>query len=262
MQLMTSYSRRIDRPGGRELDPFPNYMNRFMIRIGNPAIKPQYTDSYELGLMKRFDNSSFISAEAFYKVTNDLISRVQELRDDDIIYMTYENLNQDYSFGSEVMANINATKWLLLNGSFSVYRYRIEGELDGESIDRSSTNYNGRLNTTVKFSPDSRLQFTSFYRGPSVSAQGENSGMLFSNLSYRHEFMNKKLSAVISLRDVFGTMKFESESFGNDFQSKFRMNRESQILTLTLSYKINNYKMDNGGGDGTREMDFDGGGDF
>ena len=260
MQLMTSYSRRIDRPGGRELDPFPNYMNRYTIRIGNPAIKPQYTDSYELGLMKRFGTSSFLSAEAFYKVTNDLISRVQELGDDDIIYMTYENLNQDYSLGTEVMANVDATKWLMLNGSFSVFRYRIEGELDGESIDRSSTNYTGRLNTTIKFNPDSRLQFTSFYRGPSVSAQGENKGMLFSNLSYRQEFMNKKLSATLSLRDVFGSMRFESLSYGNDFQSKFRMDRESQVLTLTLSYKINNYKLDRSGEDGVREMDYDDGG--
>ena len=261
-QLMSSYSRRIDRPGGRELDPFPSYMNRYTIQVGNPALNPQYTDSYELGLMKKFGTTSFLSAEVFYKVTNDLISRVQQLGEDEIIYMTFANVNNDYSLGSEVMANVNATKWLLLNGSVSVFRYRIEGELDGESIDRTSTNYSGRLNATIKFSPDARLQFTSFYRGPSVSAQGENKGMLFSNISYRQEFMNKKLAATVSLRDAFGSMRFEGLSFGNDFQSRFKMKRESQVLTLTLSYKINNYKMDRSGGDGTREMDFDGGGDF
>lgn len=259
-QFMTSYSKRIDRPGGRELDPFPSYIDRFTIWVGNPGLDPQYTDSYELGLMQRFGTSSYISLEGFYKQTNNLISRVQELGDDGILYMTYENLNKDHSLGGEFMANINLTEWLLLNGSFSVFRYRIEGELDGESIDRTSTNYNGRINTTIRFSPNSRLQFTGYYRGPSVSAQGEYKSMLFSNLAYRHDFMNKKLSATLSFRDMFGSRSFESISHGQDFSSMFKMNRESQVLTLTLSYKINNYKLDNGNGGrdgGGMDMDVD-----
>ncbi|MFA5327512.1 MAG: TonB-dependent receptor [Prolixibacteraceae bacterium] len=242
-QLMASYSKRVNRPGGRDLDPFPNYMNQYTIRIGNPNLKPEYTDSYELSYMRKF-GTSFLSLETFYRTTNDLMSRIQQMKDDGIIYMTIDNLNRDYSTGGELMGNFNFTKWLLVNASFSLYDYKIKGQILGQSIDKESTNYSGRMNATFKFSPDSRMQLTGFYRGPSVSAQGDQKGMMFTNLSFRQDFMKKKLSATLSVRDLLGTGKFEGTSYGDGFKSSFKFQREPRVFMLTLSYKINNYKMD------------------
>lgn len=241
-QLMTSYSKRINRPDGRDLDPFPSYMNKYTIRSGNPALKPEYTDSYEFSYMKKFGNS-FVSLETFYRTTNNLITRLTKVVDD-ISYMTVDNMNRDYSLGGEIMGNINVTKWLLLNTSFSLYDYKLKGEVLGRSVDKESTNYSGRMNATIKFNPDSRLQLTGFYRGPSVSAQGEQKGMIFTNLSYRQDFMKKKLTATVSVRDLLGTMRMQGTSYGDNFSSTFKMTREPRVLMLTLSYKINNYKMD------------------
>ncbi|HEY3369640.1 MAG TPA: TonB-dependent receptor [Prolixibacteraceae bacterium] len=241
-QFMTSYSRRINRPDGRDLDPFPSYMNQYAIRTGNPDLKPEYTDSYELSYIRNF-GKSFLSFETFYRTTNNLITRLQK-QVGEISYMTMDNLNRDYSAGGEIMGNVDATKWLLINTSFSLYNYQLKGQVLGQSVDRQSTNYSGRLNATIKFTPDSRLQLTGNYRGPSVSAQGDQKGMMFTNVSYRQEFMKKKLSATLSMRDVLGTAKFEGTSFGDNFKSSFRMQREPRVLMLTLSYKINNYKME------------------
>ena len=241
-QLMSSYSRRINRPGGRDLDPFPSYMNQYTIRLGNPDLKPEYTDSYELSFLRKF-GSSFISLETFYRTTSDKIERSTMVRND-TSFMTSLNFERDHSLGGELMGNINITKWLLINTSFSLYRYILKGQLLDEFIDRQSTNYSGRLNTTIKFSSDSRLQLTANYHGPSVSAQGDQKSMMFTNLSYRQEFMKKKLTATVSVRDVLGTAKFEGTSFGQDFKSTFRMQREPRVVMLTLSYKINNYKID------------------
>lgn len=241
-QFMGSYSRRINRPDGRDLDPFPNYMNQYTIRIGNPDLKPEYTDSYEFSFIKNFDKS-FVSLETFYRTTNNLITRIQR-QQGEISYLTMDNLNRDYSIGGEIMANADITKWLLINTSFSLFNYQLKGEVLGKSVDKQSTNYSGRLNATVKFSPDSRLQLTGFYRGPSVSAQGDQKGMVFTNLSYRQEFMKKKLSATLSVRDLLGTMRMQGTSVGDGFKTTFKMTREPRVLMLTLSYKINNYKME------------------
>jgi len=241
-QLMTSYSKRINRPDGRDLDPFPSYQNKYTIRSGNPALKPEYTDSYEFSYMKKFGNS-FLSLETFYRTTNNLITRLTKVVDD-ISYMSVDNMNRDYSLGGEIMGNINVTKWLLVNTSFSLYDYKLKGEVLGKSVDKESTNYSGRLNATVKFNSDSRLQLTGFYRGPSVSAQGDQKGMIFTNLSYRQDFMKKKLTATVSVRDLLGTMRMQGTSYGDNFSSTFKMTREPRVLMLTLSYKINNYKMD------------------
>jgi len=241
-QLMASYSKRVNRPDGRDLDPFPSYMNQYTIRIGNPELKPEYTDSYEFSYMRKF-GGSFVSLETFYRTTNNLMQNITTF-DNGISYMTIANLNRDYSLGGEIMGNINATKWLLINSSFSLYNYKIRGEVLGKSIDRESTNYSGRLNTTVKFTNDSRLQLSGFYRGPSVSAQGDQKGMMSANLSYRQEFMKKKLSATLSIRDILGTAKWEGTAYGSNFKSSFKNSREPRVVMLTLSYKINNYKLD------------------
>jgi outer membrane receptor protein involved in Fe transport len=258
-ELMASYSRRINRPGGRDLDPNPTYYNRYTIRIGNPNLKPEYTDSYEIGALRRFGRS-YISLDGFHRITNNKIEGYETL-ENDIFILRSDNFDRDFSTGVELTGNINFTEWLMVNASASMYQYRISGNFDGESFNRESTNWNGRMNTTLKFSDNSRFQVNAFYRGPSVSVQGESKAMFFSNLSYRHDFFKNKLTATVSVRDPLGTAKFERESYGPDFNSWFQWKREPRVVMLTLSYRINNFRenraerggngegMDNGGGD-------------
>ncbi|MFW6290542.1 MAG: TonB-dependent receptor domain-containing protein, partial [Mariniphaga sp.] len=260
-ELMASYSRRINRPNGRDLDPNPNYYNRYTIRIGNPDLEPEYTDSYELGALRRFGRS-YLSLDAFHRITRNKIDGYQTL-EDGIFYLRSGNFNKDYSTGLEFTGNISFTDWLLVNATASMYHYRITGEINGNSVDRESTNWNGRMNTTLKFSENSRMQLNGFFRGPSVSPQGETKSMIFTSVSYRHEFFDKKLSATVSVRDPLGTGKFERESYGPDFNSWFQWKREPRVVMLTLSYRINNFRSEARNGDygGGGEMD-DGGGEF
>ncbi|MCK3683543.1 TonB-dependent receptor [Maribellus sp. YY47] len=258
IEFMTSYSRRINRPRGRDLDPTPNYYNRYTIRFGNPDLKPEFTNSYELGAMYRFDRS-YISLDAFHRITNNKIDRIETLGDDGIYYLNTDNFDKDYSTGAELTGNVNFTKWLLVNASVSLYHYRITGDLNGESVDRSSNNLSSRMNTTFKISQSSRLQLQGFFNGKSVSAQGERKAMIFTNISYRQDFWNNKLTATLNVRDILGTGKFESESYGTDFKRWSQWKHEPRTVMLTLSYKLNNFKEDrNNRGEGGG-MDMDGG---
>jgi outer membrane receptor protein involved in Fe transport len=247
-EIMASYSRRINRPSGRDLDPVPAYYNRYTVRLGNPGLDPEYTDSYDLGYMFKFGRS-YLSLEAFRRITNNKIERLENLGNDGVIYLTPDNIGKDYSTGLELMGNVEFTKWLTVNASISPYFYRIEGELNGQPIDRTSNNWSGRMNTTFKFSDVSRLQIQGFYRGPSASAQGETKSMFYSNLAFRQDLLKKKLTATISLQDPFNTANFARESSGTDFKSYFKWEREPRVVMLTLSYKINNFKSNERGGD-------------
>lgn len=259
--VTSSYSRRINRPSGRDLDPTPNYYNRYSIRFGNPDLKPEYTNSYEIGMLKRFgEGRSYVSADLFRRVTNNKIDRTTEQGENGVFYYYTDNFDKDYATGVEVTGNLAYKKWLIFNASANLFNYRITGDLNGESIDRESTNWGGRLNATFKLAENSRFQATAFFRGPSVSAQGDTEAMFFSDFSYRHEFLDKKLSATVSIRDPFGTAKYEGTSYDSTFLNSFRREREPRVVMLTLSYKINNFKDDHGsGGDGGGGMNMDGG---
>lgn len=254
-QLMTSYSRRINRPRGRDLDPFPQYIDQYSIRQGNPGLSPEYTNSWELGLMKRF-GPSFLSLESFYRITDDMITYQEALGDDDILYGSTVNLNKDYSLGAELMGDVNLTKWLQVNSSLSLYNYRIEDESEEELTERESTNLDGRFNVSVKLASNSKLQLMSMYRGSSVSSQGDRGSMLFTNLAFRQDLLNKKLTATVSIRDIFGTGKMKNNTEGLNFRSHNKWSREPRIVSLILSYKINNFKNEKNTSDDTNEMDF------
>lgn len=255
-ELQGSYSRRLNRPEGFMLEPFPTFMDPNNIRIGNPNLTPEYAGSYEITVLKRI-NASFISLEGYYRHTKDLMTRIQNLGADNIMYHTMANMNNDYSLGSELMANYEIKPGIRLVASGTLYNYWLKGEINGSSIDRQSTNFDGKLNFDAKLAKYTRMQLMGVYRGPTVSAQGRREGMYFVNASVKQDLLNNRLSATLQVQDIFGTMKFSGSSYGSNFENTFKFKRESQIVQLTLSYKINNFKtkpgkegMDSSGNEG------------
>lgn len=260
-QLLASYTRRIDRPRGWYLDPFVSFMDQYNFRQGNPDLEPEYTDSYELGYQKRIWGT-FFSLEGYYRITNNKITRIRTLQDDGTFLHTFQNLNNDYSAGAELMARSNPAKWLDLTITGNLYHYRLKGTVGEENVDTESINWNGRLNAVVKLPKDIRLQINGMYFGPSVEAQGKSEGFFMTNAAVKKDFFDNHLTVTASIRDIFGTAKHEFTTTGPNFYSYDYFNRESQIVSLNLSWRINNYKtkMDRNGGDsgepGMDNMDF------
>ncbi len=258
-QIMASYSRRIDRPRGWYLEPFTNYMNSTTLRRGNPNLEPEYVNSLELGYQKTL-GKSFIAFETYYKNTVNKIERIITPYDveNNVILLSYDNLSDDYSLGSELMLNFAQIKWLELNASATIYSYWIEGEIDGVEIDARSNNWNTRLNSSFNISPKTRFQLTGFYNGPSVTAQGKRKEFYYASMALRQDFLDRKLSATLQVRDIFGTMKYEFTSNGQGFESFVRFTREPRVIMLSLSYKLNNFKQRRGEGREGGDMGGDG----
>jgi outer membrane receptor protein involved in Fe transport len=245
-QVLTSYSRRINRAGGGDLEPFRNYVNSYTLREGNPNLKPEYVNSFELSYQKNIGNSFFV-VESYFRNTQNLITRMmyQDPALPNIVIMSVRNINSDNSIGAELMINLAAKKWLTLNSTVNVYKYWLDGIMDGVKIEKKSNNWDMRLNATAFFSTKSRIQANIMYNGPSVTAQGNRGAFYFANIAYRQDFLDRKLSATIAVQDIFGTMKHEFSTYSPALNSTMRFEREHQVVTLTLSYKLNNFKNQN-----------------
>ena len=260
-QLMLSYSKRVERPRGHELDPNVSYVDPYTIRMGNPSLEPEYIHSVELGYQKGW-GMNFLAFELYYRNTRNKITRVTTYSDSlELFIMGSENLNQDHSAGAEVMVNWKLWSWFTVNGSFTPYYYAISGMVNDVPVDESSFNWRSNLNSTFQITPTTRFQANMSYRSKSVSAQGYTNGYYYMNLAFRQDMFKRKLTATLQLRDVFGTVKRENFSYGENFQQHMVRTREPRVLMLTLSYKINNYRFDsnNRGGEGGGDMDMGGG---
>lgn len=258
-QLMASYTRRIDRVRGSYLEPFETWMDAKNVRRGNAGLKPEYIDSYETGYQKTF-GKSLLSVEAYYRITHNKIERVQTLYpgSEGIILQTYDNIGKDYAFGTETMLTLIPVQWWNLNLMGNLYNYRVKGSLYNDPFDESSFNWSLRVNNTFRLSKSSRIQFSANYRSPTVSAQGRDGEMFFTNLAFRQEFLDRKLSATLQIRDLFGTASHYHRDEGPNFYSYSRFERQPRMLFFTLTYNINNYKKDrerNGGQENGIEFD-------
>jgi len=240
-ELMASYSRRIDRPGGWELDPNPIFISSVFVRVGNIALEPEYTDNIELSYQKRL-GASFVSLESYYRTTKNKITHLRNVDANNITYMTFANLDRDHAAGLEAMLNYRIAKWMKLTLTGNYYYYKIEANEEAKTEERQSNNYNfnGNLNFTI--TRLMKLQLTGFYRGPSATAQGEVQAFTMMNAALRYDFFNHKLAAIFKVRDIFQTMKHEMTSYTETFNTYDSFYRQSPTFSLTLSYRINNYK--------------------
>ena len=252
-QFMASYSRRIERPRGWYLEPFITWSDAYNVRQGNPDLKPEYIDSYELSHITKFGTNSF-SVDAYYRITNNKIERTRSVYDENVFLSSFENVGKDYALGVELMLGLDIFKWWHVDLMGNLYDYKVEGELFGQDFSESSFNWNTRFNNTLRFGKYTRLQLNGMYNSPTISAQGERDGFFMTNLALRRSFLKNKLAATLQVRDVFGTMSHASTYQGDDFYSHYNFDPNTPIITLTLTYKINNYKPDRRGSS-EQEMD-------
>ncbi len=240
-QIQTSYSKRVNRPRHWYLNPFPGYSDSYSVRIGNPSLIPEYVDSYELSYNKQIKKSS-LNITAYFRQTNNSINRIQKLTDDGRILKTFDNLDKKYAFGSEISGNIEVLKWWLIYANSNIYRFNLEGETAGVTTSSKSTNYDFRLKSTFIFSKNNRFQVDGVYNAPTVTAQGNREGFFYFGAAYKHSFFKRKLSVTFKVRDIFKTGNYNYTVIGEGFSSSENMYREAPVFTLSLSYKINNYK--------------------
>jgi len=240
-QVMSSYTRRINRPRGWELEPFETWIDAYNIRVGNPALLPQYIDSYEMGYQTLI-GKSVLSLEGYYRVTDNRIERVLSVYSENVTLQSVQNIGKDYSLGTELFLNFDPMENWNVNLMGNLYDYKIEGALNGIPFTRTSFNWNARFNNTFKITNTTQFQVNISYNSPSVSSQGKREGFMFTHLAVKQELFDKMLTATLNVRDLFGTSKFESVNESSDFYNYYYSERESPVVMLNLRFNINNYK--------------------
>lgn len=240
-QLMTSYSRRIHRARGWQLEPFETWSDAYNVRRGNPSLKPEYIDSYEAGFLTEIWRGS-LSLETYYRVTKNRVEFIRSTYSENVTLLTFENVGKDYSLGTECRFDFKLLSWLETGLSGNFYDYRIKGDYGDRSFDNHSFSWNSRLTNTIKIGRSLRWQVDGHYRSSQITSQGEREGFFMTNTSLRKEFLNNNLSMTLQVRDLFGASSRESTASGPDFYEYRKMQRDTPIVMLNINYKFNNYK--------------------
>ncbi|MBC7922077.1 MAG: TonB-dependent receptor, partial [Ferruginibacter sp.] len=118
--VKAAYNRRIQRPSLQFLNPNLQASNPLNATIGNPNLRPEFTNNYELSFNTNL-KGTFLTFSTFLRNTNNAIQPVRNVLGRDTILTTYQNIGREDAYGLSVFANVNLSNKLSLNGGGDVY---------------------------------------------------------------------------------------------------------------------------------------------
>jgi outer membrane receptor protein involved in Fe transport len=216
-QLKVSYSRRIRSPGTQELNPFPVFFDQQNVFIGNPRLKPENTDAFELGLSKSGQLGS-IQLSPFYRRTTDVIrvdiNTADTVDGREVTSVSFQNLDKSNSWGSDLNGNLRLGPKLNAFGGFNIFKMVTDGGSQS-ALSSNAITWSYRLNATTQVNPTVILQAFYFYRAPVKIEKGRFSGIQMTTLTLRKKLDGDNMSVAVRVQDPFNTMKFRIKA-GDD----------------------------------------------
>ncbi|MEM0991608.1 MAG: outer membrane beta-barrel family protein [Bacteroidota bacterium] len=231
--LQAGYSRRIYRPRLWDLNPFFNIRNNFNIRMGNPELLPEFTDSYEVTGIYILDQIS-MNFGVYHRFTTDVIERIS-LFENNVNTTKPQNIGTNQRTGIEFNSKYSPNKWFTLNSDFNYAYFDRQGTLEGRSFDFSADQWNARLTSKFKLFADIDLELTGRYQSRVQTVQGMQSGFLFGDLGLRKKMMKGKAVINFSVRDIFASRIRETEIFQDDFYL-YSYGLRGRFMVLGFSY--------------------------
>ncbi len=197
------FTQRIQRPGIYQLNPFVDKSNPKFINVGNPDLRPELNNTFELNYSNFAKNSFTVGLS--YQFSNNSIQNLSSLKidstannkPDTVTSTTYQNLGSNRTLGINVNTNFNITKKLSFSINGLVSKVWLRGIFDGEFYQNSGITGNAFANAGYKFDDGYRIGVDAGFFSGNINLQGSTSNFIYNALVVTKEFLKKK--ATISL---------------------------------------------------------------
>jgi len=249
-KLSVFYNRRVDRPGEPELRIFPKYDDPELLKVGNPYLRPQFTDAFELAHKYSWGSGSIFSA-LYHRLINDQYMRIFSIDDSnpdyDIINRIYQNTGSATNSGIELLASQELTKDWKLSGNLNWYSNRID-DFQGTllfpfvrpfDIEKSTNNaWNAKINSEFNLPWELMAQITGVYYSKKNIPQGEELARSSIDLGLKRDLWNKKAELTLSVSDLFNQFGIRQKIKGDGFSALYENYYETQVVRLALKYRM------------------------
>lgn len=239
--LQFSFSRRINRPAGMMLNPFPQYVDNQTIRVGNPDLAPEFIQSYELAYQKQ-TKLGLVTSQVYYRRVKDVSSFGMTLNESGQVILLPLNANRSHSTGLELTGNIMAAQWLRFMASSNLYYYVLQDESMLDNVANETVSWNARLNSMFMFGANTRFVVSANYTGPTVMLQGRMGGNFLLNLGLTQMFFKRQATLTLGVRDILKTGRTRLENYSEGLTVITEMFPEAPMVTLTFTYNLNNFQ--------------------
>ncbi|MEN9697597.1 MAG: hypothetical protein RLZ56_1018 [Bacteroidota bacterium] len=277
--FQVNYSKRISPPNFFQLLPFPDYSDPQNITVGNPALKPQFTHSFELAYNNAYAKGSNFLATAYYKYSTDLITSYvyKDVNNaspthDSAYFSSSINANTAIVYGLELSNKTAITKWWDMNLSFNLFKSAVNATIPGQNVNNDLTSWFSKMNNTFKLPQGFSFQFSGNYQaktilppggnsgggggrggpmgggfgGPQSTAQGYNFPTYDFDMAIKKDWTlkgGKTASLSFNVNDVFKTRVNKTYSESQYFTQNVTRVRDQQMFRVNFSYRFGKFDM-------------------
>jgi outer membrane receptor protein involved in Fe transport len=268
-----NYSRRVNRPNFWQLIPFYDVSDLLNISVGNPNLKPEFTNSFEANYTQSLGEGHSLLTSIFFKQTNHLITQYQSRQYDvplpngqldSAMVISYINANSSRSYGIEFTSKNPLAKWLDVTTNVNLYNAKIDNSgLDSTLGVNDRWAFFGKMNFNFKLPANFTIQLSGDYQSRTLvpqssggrrgggngffgGASGASQGYINPNygvdLAIRKEFMKgKKAALTLSVNDILKTRKYAAYSQNSFFIQDMWRRRDWQMVRLNFSYRFGKF---------------------
>lgn len=246
-KLSVFFNRRVDRPNEVDIRIFPKYDDAEIIKVGNPMLKPQFTNSLELGYKTVWNKGSLYTA-LYHRFADGTITRISStVPGSEIIYATFQNVNKSYNSGVEMVFSQEISSLYSFNVNMNAYRNQIDAfTVENKypvsylfSADKEVM-YSGNVkwNNSFYFPKKIDAQLTAVYLAPDIIPQGKIQARYSIDLGLKKSVQKGKGEIFFNATDLLNTLVLKKEIKGAGFSYTSNDYYETQVFRLGYSYKF------------------------
>jgi outer membrane receptor protein involved in Fe transport len=234
--LRLTYSSRIDRPNYRDLNPFEYKLDELTFQKGNPFLRPQYSNSFQLGHTFNYTLNTSLT----YTHTDDLMSEITDTASMRAAFITNENIADQDVFSFSVSYPFTLTKGWNAFGNATVSNTHNKADFgDGKIVDIRATSFNIYMQHSFQLPAEFIFEVSGWYNSPGIWGGNFASGEMWSvDAGIQKKLWEKRASIKLAVQDIFKSMGWSGSNDFGGLAMNASGNWESRAVKLNFTYLI------------------------
>lgn len=241
-KLTVSYSLRVNRPEGSDMNPFAEQINPLSLEAGNPDLKPEKIHSLEAGWLWHPAIGGSLMSTLYYRYIANQITTVSRYIESGVLLTTKENLQSAQNAGIELIWSLPAAQWLDFNLNANGYYSQIDASRLGFGKNKDTFSWSALLNANFRPLSHYMIQLNARYRSATLVPQGRRDADLRINLGMKYDIPAINLSLIASVTDLFDTYRKSYTLDTPELKQKVEKRRNPRIFYIGAVWQFGGSK--------------------
>jgi hypothetical protein len=232
--LALSLSRRINRPGYHQLNPFLFFIDQYSYSIGNPVLDPSLATQLELSWRyKQLLNTRFM----YNRLTDGIASATRI--DKNVQINRPENIATREGIALLIYLTFKPAKWWNMTYHIGGARFNTKGQLYDRSLKLSIYTWRTQLQSQFTLGKTWSAELFATYQAPNISFQNYVNARYWVHTAFQKKVLKDKGSIKLNFEDLFHTMGNREENRGLINAYSYRNNDpDTRRVAVSFSYNF------------------------